>query len=70
MITMNKRVLYKNDLETVEEITLPNTKTIYRVVRIDSNTCLQVSEYEDLPIQYIREEKINQLLNEDSRKLE
>ena len=63
---MKKRLLYKNDLESVEEIILPTGKTIYRVVRTDSNTVLEVSEYEELPIEYIRDEKLKRLLDDNS----
>lgn len=60
---MNKILIWKNDHESVEKIYLPTNKIVYRVVKIDlDGHILEVKEYEECPIEYIRDKKINEIL--------
>lgn len=64
---MNKILIWKNDLESVEKIYLPTNKIVYRVVKIDLDDLdghiLEVREYEECPKEYIRDKKISEILN-------
>jgi hypothetical protein len=61
---MNKILIWKNDLESVEKIYLPTNEIVWRVIKIDlGGHILEVREYEECPREYIRDKKINQILN-------
>lgn len=55
---MNKILIWKNDLESVEKIYLPTNEIVYRVIKIDlDGHILEVREYEECPKEYIRDKK-------------
>lgn len=64
---MNKILIWRDDLSRVDKIYLRSGKIVWRVIKIDlEGDILDVKEYEECPKEYIRDIKINEILNENT----
>jgi hypothetical protein len=60
IVNVKRNLLYQSDNVSLEQIIWANKKIWYREV-INTGTSLQVEDYTELPLWYIRWKKLNEL---------